>query len=172
MNFKKCKKGEYGYLAYKKTYETIYFSILALIIISVFVAGIIINHTRKNLYTVIAILIVLPAAKVLVNLIMLYRFKSMDTGEYNKITQYEKNNIILYDMPLSTPDCIIFAPIILIREKEVFIYNLNKIKSPDKCESYIKNFARNDAANRLFLKRLLTWYLRFPVNTVTGPMLR
>lgn len=144
MKAHKYSKGEYGFLHHKKCMQILLCSVLAFLVVAIFVTGLILNKTRNNIFTVLAILLVLPMAKILVNVIMLMRFKSTPYKTYEMLLHYEDNNNILYDMPLSTPEEIFFAPIILIKDKEVFFYVENKLKDKDKCEKYIQGFARND----------------------------
>ncbi len=144
MKPQKYKKGEYGFLSQQKQQRILMFAGLAVVVCAVFVTGIILNKTRNNIFTVAAILLVLPTAKVLVNVIMLLRFKPTKREEYLKIQPFEVNNDILYDMVLSTPTEIIYSPIILIRDRDVILLTGNKIKDKDKCEKYIQGFARND----------------------------
>lgn len=95
---KKAVKGTYGYLKAKRVQvilRTIIFFVLAL---SLFVAGIVTTHTRKNLLTVVAVLGCLPACKSLVNMIMYFRARGCGQEAQSRITGSEGHLIGMYDM--------------------------------------------------------------------------
>lgn len=75
--------------------RTMIFFALAL---SLFVAGILTTHTRKNLLTVVAVLGCLPACKSLVNTIMYFRASGCSQKAQEKIMQAEGHLIGMYDM--------------------------------------------------------------------------
>ena len=60
---KKYAKGEYGYLKYKKKISLIIMLTSFLVILGVFITGIIVNGSKNNIFTVMAAVLTLPAAK-------------------------------------------------------------------------------------------------------------
>ena len=71
-------KGDYGYYSYEKKRRVGIVALLFGITLVIFFTGIIMTGTRKNLFTLIAILGVLPAAKWAVSMIMILIQKPID----------------------------------------------------------------------------------------------
>lgn len=75
---KKTAKGEPGYVRYEKKKRTMITAIMFAIPLTIFFTGLAIAGTRKNLFTLVAILGILPAAKVAVNWVMILMQKPAD----------------------------------------------------------------------------------------------
>ncbi len=75
-------KGDYGYYSYEKKRRGAIVAFLFGVCMLVFFTGLIMTGTRKNLFTLIAILGVLPAAKWAVSLIMVFLQKPIDPKVY------------------------------------------------------------------------------------------
>ena len=80
MNRKKKHpvKGDYGYYAYEKKRRVAIVAFLFGLCLLIFFTGFFMTGTRKNLFTLIAILGVLPAAKWAVSMIMILLQKPVD----------------------------------------------------------------------------------------------
>lgn len=127
----KKKKGEYGYLAIRKRNQLIYSIISFAIVLIVLFTGIFIHHTRNNVYTVGAVVLVLPAAKIFVSYLLMARFKSTPVEEYNNINSITTVDV-LYDLVLSVKDKIVFVPLMAVTNSEIIIYTEStKIDSQD-----------------------------------------
>lgn len=84
---KKTEKGNYGYIKYEKAKRTFITAIMFAIPLIIFFTGLRQTGTRKNLFTLVAILGILPAAKVAVSWIMMMMQKS---GDKNALEETEK----------------------------------------------------------------------------------
>lgn len=73
---KRKRKGQYGYIDYMKKYSAVRTLIWFLIAFAIFFCGIFYFKTRSNIFTVAAVLLMLPSSKSLVNFIMFMRFKT------------------------------------------------------------------------------------------------
>ena len=71
----KMKKGEYGYLLYKKKVSIIMTIGMFAISLALYIAGYVTTKTNANLLTVVAVLGCLPASKSAVNMIMFLKAK-------------------------------------------------------------------------------------------------
>ena len=80
MNKKKKHpvKGEYGYYSYEKKRRVAIVAFLFGLCLLIFFTGLIMTGTRKNLFTLVAILGVLPAAKWAVSMIMILLQRPID----------------------------------------------------------------------------------------------
>lgn len=95
---KKINKCDYGYLKRKLKTEIIKCSLLFLIPIIIIIIGYLITKTRMNIYTLVAVLGLLPAANCAVTLIMYIKAQKWicDDVVYRKITEvanFERTNI-------------------------------------------------------------------------------
>ena len=85
------KRGEYGYIAARKKKTLLGTIIIALIGVAIFLVGLFLNKmSNRNLFTIIAVLAVLPAAKQLVAFIVLFPFKTTQKERYQKAIEMMK----------------------------------------------------------------------------------
>ena len=89
---KRFKKGEAGYIRYEKRKRAVITLALFGIALGVYAVGIAINGTRNNLLTVGSILGVLPAAKFMVDWIMMMMQKETPPGIVRQ-TEQEASNL-------------------------------------------------------------------------------
>lgn len=72
---RKIKKGDYGYIAYKKKFSTFMTIGMFTLSLAIFIMGYITTKTNANLLTVVAVLGCLPASKSAVSMIMYLKAK-------------------------------------------------------------------------------------------------
>lgn len=95
---KRAVKGNFGYLAVKRTQVIIRTVVFFVISVALYIAGYVTTGSNKNLLTVVAVLGLLPASKSLVNMIMLIRAKGCSEEAKNSIMPEEGRLIGMYDM--------------------------------------------------------------------------
>ena len=111
----KITKGDYGYIRNQRKKLLIITLIMFAIPLIIFFTGIYMHHTRKNFFTVVAILGCLPASKFAVNLIMIWLQKPLDSGLHQEIASHVKDMTVIYEAPVSayeknTPfECIVIS---------------------------------------------------------------
>ncbi|MDO5522161.1 MAG: hypothetical protein Q4G58_16825 [bacterium] len=89
--------GAFGYIAAKKKSYLCKVGIYAAIGIAIFVFGLLVNKfDHKNIFTILAILMVLPAAKALVAVIVFVRYKSVPFGRYQAVFEATTANLASY----------------------------------------------------------------------------
>ena len=76
------EKGEYGYIDRLKKQKLILSAGSFIIVLIIFLTGIIIYHTNKSIFAVIAALSALPAAKLLTMYIAIYPYSTGDKDIY------------------------------------------------------------------------------------------
>lgn len=134
----KVKKGRAGYIAAKKTRLGIQalaeFGVVALILI----IGYLITHTRLNIFTVVAIVGCLPAARVLVEFIAIFPYKSIDEKLHREIEQKGSLLTEVYDMVLTDGDHIMPISAVAVSNHKVFGYAPNKKTDPEMAAKYLK----------------------------------
>ena len=104
MIFQK-KKGQFAYLKKAPVYQGLFTLLLMILPAGLFFIGFFTTHTPKNLFTVAAVVGMLPAAKGIVSFIMYLRAEKHSCPDelHNKITPYEGKNILIgYDYYLTS----------------------------------------------------------------------
>ncbi len=123
MAHKRIEKGEYGYRRQAKR-DRILITILLLISILVQVA--IRTFTTMSafrvLFTLTAILTVLPMAVIASPLIASWRYGTPDISFYNAIRPYEEKFTILYDLILTTKEQVIPLDAVVVHPIGIFGY--------------------------------------------------
>ena len=94
---KKVYKGEFGYIKYRRAVSVIITIICLAIAVGLFVTGLIIYGSNKNVLSIIAILICLPAGLSAVNMIMFLRAGYCKDSDHEMIMQHSGDLLIHYD---------------------------------------------------------------------------
>lgn len=93
-----ARKGEFGYIAAEKKRKLLLTAILFAVPLFIFFTALIYFKTRLTIWTVITVVGCLPACKMLVNLIMLFRSPSLDQETYQKIADHAGELVMSYEM--------------------------------------------------------------------------
>lgn len=138
-NQNKPAKGEYGYLAHKKAKETLHFLLIVLMGVGIFVVGLALNKWQvRNIFTVLAVLTVLPAAKVFVSLVILIPFRPMKKEEKDVLEQFRReDDEMLYDLVFTSSEHVMHLDALLVTGHQAVGLNMNS-KKPEKVEEYFK----------------------------------
>ncbi len=100
---KKVKKGNYGYISSQKKVR-FFRSLAALALpLAFFIIGLVLNDgDRKSIYTVIAIVGVIPACMSITGMIMMWMRKPMDQVLYREISERAGDLTMAYELYLTT----------------------------------------------------------------------
>lgn len=104
MQSGKIKKGDYGYIASRKTAAVIRTLILFALSLALLGIGIWSSGSKKNLLTIVAVLGCLPASKSAVGMILLLRAKGCSKQVRDQVKKYHGNFAVLYDMVFTSYD--------------------------------------------------------------------
>ena len=82
----KAKRGDFGYINNRKKRTLTIAIIYSAISIGIYVLGLVLNHmSRQNLFTVIAVLGVLPIVKQIVGFVVVFPYHSVTEEQYQKV---------------------------------------------------------------------------------------
>lgn len=95
---KKVEKGEFGYLAYKKSRNMIKTIIAFAVVLVIFIIGFIIWKSKNNYLTMLAVVLVLPAAKFAVSYFVLIPHKNCDEELKSAIEERKGELNSVYDL--------------------------------------------------------------------------
>lgn len=122
---KSIEKGGFLYLNTKKKNQLIIASLSMLMVAIICVTGIILYHTQKSIFAVMAALAALPAAKMLVGYLVIMPYHSVG-AEVKENLEAVKGNPdccrILYDVILSSTDKSMCAGVVFIKKGKIYGY--------------------------------------------------
>ena len=128
------EKGEFGYLNYRKKLNLIKMIVSFAVVAAVLIIGFIVYKTRANIFTVAAIVLVLPAAKMAVAYFVVLPHKPADNELKEKVESKSGSLGVYYDLIFSNS------------KKPIALKNEN---NADKklFETSLKDFMANDSRN-------------------------
>ena len=165
---KKYERGEYGYVSsLKKRKLILSLCLFALSITLVIVGYIISGKTRESVLTVIGIVSVLPAAKVLVGYIILFPYKTFSKSEYEIIKEFDVNNYALYDFVMSSSEKIMNIYALVPTVDKVFLL----LGKENKYHEYTRNYVAKVLKGKLLTKEVVVvTNAKDIVDMATGPL--
>ena len=102
---KRVKKGQFGYIKYRRTFHLILAFIMYAMAVVLYVAGIKATGDNKNVLTIAAILGCLPASQSFVTAILGFRAKCCDKNMFEEIEKRVEDNMVsAYDLYFTTYD--------------------------------------------------------------------
>lgn len=141
---KQLIKGTYGYIdKYKKLYGLVSLGWLVLIA-ATFVTGLCIYKTKLNGFTVAAVLLVLPAARLWVTWIMMLPYRSCQKSEYDKISGLMDglSGKVYADLVVTKYEGAMYLPIVVNYDDNFFAYAPKQRKSQADIRSYLNQMIK------------------------------
>ena len=102
--YKKHPKGTYEYADHKKIMDIIVMIIMFALAGGLYVIGLVSTGSNKNLLTIVAVLGLLPASKMVVSVIMSLRVRKCDEALKNKIDEHTGSLTGMYNMYFTSYD--------------------------------------------------------------------
>lgn len=141
----KIQKGDYGYINNRKKKALTGVVLMAVAGLAVFIAGLLLNKmSNRNIFSVIAVLFVLPGAKYLVRFIITFPYHSADRETYNKIKDHTNGKMQLYaDMLVTSSEKIMFLDFIAVGNKYVLALATGKNQEIPYIKKYLADGVHN-----------------------------
>jgi len=102
MKFLKAEKGLYGYLNKQRVIEIVKTVFMFACAIGLYLIGFVTLKTNKSIWTILAVLSILPASKSAVNMIMFFRFSSLDKSDFDLISTSNLKIPVRYEYVFTT----------------------------------------------------------------------
>lgn len=131
-------KGNYLYIKKQFIFELIVTIVLFAMAFGLYLIGLITLKTNKSLWSVIAVLAMLPACKSLVGVIMFARFRSLSEDVYLKYTNVAGKIPCLYENVITTSKKSYYLPIIACRNNNIVAYC--NVKKSDDIKTLTEHF--------------------------------
>lgn len=135
----KAAKGSYGYFAWEKRRRALETLVRFLPSVLLAVAGYMQTGTRKNLFTLAAILVCLPACRSLVGWIMMLPRESMERAVYEKIRAHAGGWTMAYDLYFTTYEKNIAVDAMAVGGGQVIGYCSRRQEHRAYMEGYIRD---------------------------------
>ena len=119
-------KGEWGYTDAHKRSQILKTFLFFLIPIAIFVLGYVTTGTRRNYFTILAIVGCLPACKEMVNVLMFWKRRSMPKELYEEIELHAGKLTRAYELVLTTYEKNYPVHSLVIRGNEIAGYTTMK----------------------------------------------
>lgn len=116
-------KGTYGYVDAYKSYQLKKVLIWVGFIAAIFIVGIIVFKTRNNYVTILAVLLVLPAAKTLVAYVIMMPFKTDKEEYYEEIKKIVTDKMtLLSDLVVSKYEGLMMYSLMVVYQGNIYAY--------------------------------------------------
>ncbi len=119
-------RGTFGYIKKQRRFEIIKTIILFVMAFGIFFIGLATLHTKKSLWSVFAVLALLPACKSLVGVIMFARFDSLGEEVFRKYVSAVGKLPTLFENVITTKEKAFYIPVICIKDGNVTAFRDNK----------------------------------------------
>lgn len=137
---KELERGSFQYIRRRKLRLTLMVIGMVLLGVIIFISGLFINKFDKaNICTVLAVLMVLPAAKFLVLLIVVFPFHSVSRERYESVkTKVNDTLILMTDMVITSPEKVMNLDFVLLTDNQVIALIGKKNQDSSYVEKYLK----------------------------------
>ena len=148
----KAYKGEYGYIEYRRKVGIIRTIICLAVTLIVFFTGLIINHSQKSVFSIIAALLCLPVGWSAVNMIMFLKAKGCNQNDHDKIVQNAGKLLIHYDHIITSYDKNFYVNASTVLDKNICCYTSDKDMDIMDCEKHIKKMVAQSGYSSYSIK--------------------
>lgn len=126
---KKVTKGKFGYTLSHRKRQIIKMSLYIALALAVFLLGLIVTKTTKNVLSIVAIVGALPISKEMVGVIMSYKRKPMEKPVYDQISAKAGNLEQIYELLFTTQEKSYGVEAAIVEGRDVICYTVDP-----KCE--------------------------------------
>ena len=131
-------KGDFGYIEYRKKVTIIRTAVCLAITLAIFVIGLVINGTQKNVFSIIAALGCLPTGWSAVNMIMFIRAKGCSESNHSQIEGHKGNLLVYYDLVITSYDKNYNVAASTVLDKNICCYCSDNSVDCEDIEKHIK----------------------------------
>lgn len=117
-----------------------------------FFIGYLTLKTRKSLWSVFAVLALLPASKSLVGVIMLARFRSLSQNTYDRYSKCAGSVPALYENILTTGERTFYVPMICYADRNLAAYAPDTSNSAKALKDHLDNVIANGGHSGITVK--------------------
>lgn len=151
---KELERGSFGYIKKNKIRHLLWILLLLVIAVVMFITGLFLHKfDRANICTVLAVLMLLPAVKHLVAVIVMFPYRSVSKERYDAVNNIiTENTILMADMVITSPEKVMGLDYILITDNQVLGLAANKKQDVAYIENYLKTSIKENGVNGYSVK--------------------
>lgn len=163
---KRITKGHYGYIEKRKKQLLLQALILLAGVAGFMILGYVITGSNKNLFTLVAVMTVIPMVMQLVQLIAIAKYHSRPEEEYAQVKELAGNGLLNTGLVIANKDGPSYEiGYAYVHSSGIYLYCANEKLDIAKTEEYIRNYLRLNECDanvtvipdvRVFMKRLKT----------------
>ena len=133
----KGTKCGFGYINKQKKFQFAMLMLYVLIGVGLFLIGLAVHKTRANLFTVLGIIMVLPAAKRVIALVLMLPRRSVSKERYEAMKkELPENAVLLTDYVFTSTEKVMSLDFVIVMKNHLYgIKDGKKIQ-----EDYVKNY--------------------------------
>lgn len=137
---KRPERGEYGYLKWKKKRCFWHTVLLAAVAAGIFILGLCLNKMEvANVFTVLAMLMVLPMAKSLVAVILLLPYRPHTKEEAKRLSALAgPEDIVLFDVVFTSAESPMHLDAVFFTGHQILGYTARKKDKPENIKKYLE----------------------------------
>ena len=150
--YRKHPKGSYEHAKYKRTVDIIITIFLFLLSLGLFVIGYVTTGSKKNLLTIVAVLGLLPACKMVVDVIMCFRVKPVEESVKEGIDASIGKLYGLYHMYFTSYDKNFPVDHLVITSNSVIGLSINPKFDEKLFSTHLKDYMRKDGIKDITIK--------------------
>lgn len=139
------KKGEFGYIDQTKILRLLATLVLFLIVAIILYTGYFKYHNTKNVFTVMAIVSVIPTAKIAVSYLVVMKYRSCDLALYEAVCKKAPDSLIVSDLLISSTEKVFQVHAAVVRDNSVYLYGTDYADTIKEKEAYIRQFLETEA---------------------------
>lgn len=160
-------KGTHGYIKYKKNKQLRDTISIALVGIIIFVIGYLLNdNSKNNVFTILAILLALPGAKMLVGYIVVAPYQSMNDKEYEQVCKVISPSIaMISDLVITSPDKVMNLDVVVVEDYQVIALLGKQGQDISYIQTYLMRTIKNQGYS--FEVKVLTDFSEFLLRVKT-----
>ena len=154
-NMGKYAKGTYGHSIHYRNYRLIMAAIILLFILADVFVSILVFHTRKTVFIIIACILAIPFARNLVDVFMTLKAKPLNKEEYEKTKQLSEKTgkPLLYDLSITQEEGMYYIPCAAVYNNNIIAYTpeIKEAKVREKIKGYLVDANTDDSSYRIYI---------------------
>ena len=154
-NVGKYAKGTYGHSKKYRIYRLIFAAILLVLILADVLFSVLVFHTRKTVYIIIACILAIPFARNVVDVIMTFKARPLSKEEYEKTKELSEktNKPLLYDVSITQEEGMYYVPCMAVYNNNIICYTpeIKDAKIRERIKGYLGAVNTDDINYRIFI---------------------
>ncbi len=136
------EKGEFGYLHYLKVYHLLMTLVCLTVVMILVMIGFFRYHSMNHIYTVIAAVMAIPAAKFFVEYLVLIPYEGHSREVYEKLD--DDNYRLLTELVITSEQKIMYVDFAIVKGKKVYCCATGKKMDSKELEKYLHKILNSE----------------------------